>query len=80
MVLVFICPHCGNELIILENEINCRIFRHAVYKNWEPVNPHAGKELCDKLVAEDKVLGCCKPFELIKSKSGEWEIKACEYK
>jgi hypothetical protein len=34
------CPHCGDSVLI--EQINCRIFRHAVYKNTgEQMDPHA---------------------------------------
>jgi hypothetical protein len=57
------CPHC--QYIILIEDINCRIFRHAVYKDtFEPVNPHASEEECNRLLSEHKVIGCCKPFKL----------------
>jgi hypothetical protein len=78
--MIFVCPHCNDELVVLENEINCKVFRHAIYKNWKQVNPHASKTVCDQLVTENKVYGCCRPFELIKSTDGKWEIKSCEYK
>jgi hypothetical protein len=57
------CPHC--QYIILIEDINCRIFRHAVYKDtFEPVNPHASEEECKRLLSSDAVIGCCKPFKL----------------
>ena len=62
----FNCPHCFSEIIVQQNELNCRIFRHAVMKNtYRQVNPHLSKIECDKLLTEDKVIGCCKPFEII---------------
>jgi len=63
--LLISCPHCGDSIIIYKHEINCRIFRHAVYKSGEPVSPHLPKEECDRLVANNEVYGCCKPFQLI---------------
>jgi hypothetical protein len=39
--LVFPCPHCLELTTVLKKDINCRIFRHAVYKdNFEQVDPH----------------------------------------
>ena len=75
----FDCPHCGGAMEVKENEINCAIFRHAVYKDGRQVNPHAPKSTCDKLVADDKVLGCCKPFELVK-KGNTYKAVTCDYK
>lgn len=73
------CPHCNGEIWIFKKEINCGIFRHATYKDGKQVNPHAPKAVCDKLVADDKVLGCCKPFELIK-RNNKYVLRECEYK
>lgn len=57
------CPRCF-EYIMIE-QINCRIFRHAVYKsNGEQIHPHASKEECEKMVAENLVYGCAGPFLL----------------
>lgn len=74
------CPHCEGEIIVAEKEVNCKIFRHGVLKNkGKQVNPHAPKAECDRLVAEKRVFGCCKPFELIK-KEDKWVAVKCEYK
>lgn len=75
MYIIVSCPHCNESILIYKNEINCRIFRHAVYKNGENVNPHLPKEECDKLVLTDKVYGCCKPFRLNEQNIPE----ICEY-
>jgi hypothetical protein len=49
------------------NEVACQIFRHAVYKNTgEQIPAHAPKELCDILVANDRVIGCAKPFKFVR--------------
>jgi len=59
------CPHCNESIIIYRNEINCRIFRHAVFRaSGEPVNPHLPQQDCERLVASSEVYGCCKPFLL----------------
>lgn len=58
-----VCPHCQGGIFI--EEINCRIFRHAVYKETnEPICPHAPQEECVRLVESGKVYGCGKPFRL----------------
>ena len=70
------CPHCKLDVVIYKNELNCRIFRHAVYKhNGEQVNPHLNKNECDKLVETDQVYGCCKPFLL----NEENKAEVCDY-
>ena len=36
---IFNCPNCDDEIIVQKNELNCKIFRHAIYKhNYEQVN------------------------------------------
>lgn len=77
----FSCPNCNNEIIVNKNELNCRIFRHAVYKDtYNQVEPHLPKFFCDKLIDEDKVIGCCKPFEIINDNKGELVAIICDYK
>lgn len=58
----FACPHCGGLIQVAKSEINCQIFRHGQYKTGQPVPPHAPKALCDSLVAQNVVYGCCKPL------------------
>jgi hypothetical protein len=63
--IIVICPHCNDLVQIYKNEINCRIFRHGVYKATnESVNPHLDRESCEKLVESGTIYGCCKPFRL----------------
>ena len=77
---IFECPNCDEEIIVNKTELNCRIFRHAIYKhNYEQVNPHLPKESCETLIKEDKVYGCCKPFEVI-DMNGKLYVTICEYK
>jgi hypothetical protein len=59
------CPHCGVFVAIYKKEINCKIFRHGVFKsNFKQINPHETKENCDKYVEEDLIFGCGKPFKI----------------
>jgi hypothetical protein len=78
---LFDCPHCSVPIIVEENQVNCEIFRHGVMKGtYEPVHPHAPKSVCDELVAKQLVLGCCKPFRLLKGSSGRIEsVAKCQY-
>jgi hypothetical protein len=76
----FDCPNCELEIIVHKNELFCQIFRHGVFKNtYEQVDPHLCKEACDRLVKEEKVLGCCRPFEIIKKNKVMFAVK-CDYK
>ena len=59
------CPHCGGKIIIME--INCGIFRHAVYKDtFMQVNPHMPKT--DLEAISHQIYGCGKPFRIIDNK------------
>ncbi len=59
----FRCPHCDGEVIVPHSEVNCKIFRHAVYeKDGKFIGPHTPKAQCEKLFKEGKVRGCAKPF------------------
>ena len=60
------CPHCSDEVILFKNEINCKIYRHGVYKeNLKQIDPHMNKEGCDHLVNNNLIYGCGKPFKLV---------------
>ena len=82
MSLYFACPHCGGEIEILPADLNCRIFRHGVLKsdgaNQQGVSPHETKENCDRLVANNLVQGCCKPFRVV-NVNGVETIEICDY-
>ncbi len=73
------CPHCNEDIIVHKNELNCKIFRHGVYKhNFEQINPHLNKEACIQLKLDDKVYGCAKPFQIIEQKN-KYYIIICDY-
>jgi len=73
------CPHCELYIQIYHNELNCRIFRHGVYKHdMNPINPHLDKENCERLFSEDKIYGCGKPFRIVDI-NGEKQIEVCDY-
>jgi len=79
MDLIFTCIHCNNSIIINESDINCGIFRHAIMKNtYEQINPHASLELCNKLIENELIIGCGKPFRIIK-KDSYYKIEICDY-
>ena len=76
----FICPHCKDDIIVNKRELNCKIFRHGVFKsNYTQVNPHATFEECKRLIETDQILGCGKPFEVIE-KNGKLTAIICDYK
>jgi hypothetical protein len=62
-VYVFKCPHCHQDVQVPKSGINCKIFRHGVYKtNFDQIPPHSKKEVCDDLFNMGKIYGCGKPF------------------
>lgn len=72
---LFECPHCGLSIEVLKTQVNCRIFRCGQYrKNGHPIPPHSKRELCDKLVREEKIYGCGKPFRLLEDR-----VEICDY-
>ena len=72
-----ICPHC--KMSILIEEINCRIFRHAVFKQTgEQMPPHSSKSDCDDAFEKGFVYGCAKPF-ILELKDNIWIAVPCEY-
>ena len=71
--LIMTCPHCNEPVII--GELNCKIFRHCIYKsNLKQVNPHMSESSLKKLIESDKIYGCGKPFRY---SSGE--LLKCDY-
>ena len=67
----FICPHpeCGGMVEVPPNQLNCKIFRHGIFKsNGKQIPPHLEKDKCDALYNQGKIYGCGKPFLLKDSK------------
>lgn len=59
----FTCPYCGIGVVVMKNELACRIFRCGLLKsNGTQIPPHANKKDCDKLRETDSVYGCARPF------------------
>jgi len=78
-IYVFICPHCNEEIIVLKKELNCKIFRHAVFKsNYEPIHPHASKQECQRLIDNHLIYGCGKPFQVV-LKDHQLVAVECDY-
>ena len=63
------CPHCMQYMELIKNEINCAIYRHGMFKiNGDQIDPHTPKDICDKLVENNLIYGCGKPFQLFENK------------
>ena len=74
------CPHCHDVFAVHPSEINCAIFRHGVLKHsGQQVDPHASKEVCDELAASGSIIGCGKPFKLIRIDSFGHIAQKCDY-
>lgn len=79
MTFYFNCPYCNGNIQIEKNELNCRIFRHAIFRHdGNQLNPHAPQKECERVVEQNLVYGCAKPFKIINIDGKETIIK-CEY-
>ena len=77
--VIISCPHCEVPIMVLKKEFNCKIFRHGVYKKtYEQIDPHLPKVECDRLKANDLIIGCGKPFMLVDTTTGTKAVK-CDY-
>lgn len=77
MILIIECPHCHEPMEI--EQINCGIFRHGILKeNFEQINPHLPKFMCDQLFAQGLIFGCGKPFQILQKNDGYIAIP-CDY-
>ena len=48
--IIIKCPHCDSLIYIKKKELNCKIFRHGVYKqSLKQIDPHMKKIECDNL-------------------------------
>jgi len=77
-MIVVSCPACSCDMLILEEEINCGIFRHAMFKDGNFINPHLPKDMMEELITEDKIWGCGGPFMLV-SKDNTYEAIKCDW-
>lgn len=71
----FKCPHCNINIEVLKNQVNCKIFRCGIYKSTgKPIPPHTKKPECDRLVNQNLIYGCSKPFTM----DGK-NVNICDY-
>lgn len=74
------CPHCNGSIIV--TKLNCGIFRHGVYKKTnKPINQHLSKVDCEKLINDDVIYGCGKPFQIVISENNSHThiVSKCDY-
>ena len=75
--IVITCPHCNDQVLI--QELNCRIFRHAIYKtNLSQICPHSPKDICDSLLQNGEIYGCGKPFMVVEMNQSYVAV-VCDY-
>ena len=75
--IVITCPHCNDPILI--DQLNCKIFRHAVFKDsGKQINPHASKLECNNYISNNLIYGCGKPFRIIKSNQ-QYNVEICDY-
>lgn len=73
------CPHCEDDILI--EQIKCGIFRHGIRKvDGKQMDPHAPKDVCDRLAKSGDIYGCGKPFRVEYDGSGTLIAVACDYK
>lgn len=77
-LLEFKCPHCQLSFVVLENEINCGIFRHFRFFNGNELSPHASREECEQAVQQGG-WGCAKPLRILRNGEGVFIVEVCEY-
>jgi hypothetical protein len=80
----FPCPHCSLYIQVHLTEVNCQIFRHGAMKIQNvlvgpQLDPHTPEEQCNKLIRDDLIYGCGKPYELYQSGS-KWRVRKCDYR
>ena len=81
--IILECPHCKGVVVVLEKQLNCKIFRHGVFKkNGMQIDPHLKKHDCDMLLRDKKIWGCGKPFKVFETKlnkSKKYYTEICDY-
>ena len=76
-ILLLNCPHCNILVEIVEK--NCCVFRCGINKiNYQQINPHSPKEICDNLKKYDLIWGCGFPFQLI-TENNSYKLVKCDY-
>lgn len=77
-MLLLSCPHCQQLIEIVA--INCAIFRCGMYKaTGEQLPPHLSRPDCDRVVAENLIYGCGRPFRVIQGEDQTWMAVVCDY-
>lgn len=73
------CPHCSETILLYHHELNCKIYRHGVFKtDLQQINPHASEEDCNSYIENDMIYGCGKPFR-ISLEEDDITLTKCDY-
>ncbi len=76
----FECPHCDQKIMVHKTELNCRIFRHGIFKkSGQQIHPHLSRERCERLKSMDLIYGCGKPFRVELDSSDNIQAMICDY-
>lgn len=78
-MIILECPHCNGSIVI--TKVNCGIFRHGVIKKTnKPIHPHLSKPCCEKLILDNLIYGCGKPFRIVKNDTNTtFTVSKCDY-
>jgi len=76
---IYQCPHCEDYIETDKEQLNCKIFRHGVFrKNGKQLPPHSKKNVCDQAKAKGLIYGCGKPYRITKNQS-QLAVEVCGY-
>ena len=74
------CPYCQAYMEIPIKDINCAIYRHAIIKaTGQQLDPHAPKDVCDRLARQGMIYGCGKPFRVKRDTQNRLFTEKCGY-
>ena len=80
VTIIVQCPNCFEYVVIKKSELNCKIFRHGILKsNYEQIDPHLPREDCEKLIENNLIYGCGKPFKIFQEESNKYTVVICDY-
>ncbi len=74
-IYIFPCPNCECLTSCERGMVNCGIFRHGNFftvnngkiEFQDSIAPHLAEKECLDLVKNGKIVGCGKPFRLVKT-------------
>ena len=80
MDLYLECPSCKQYFVVAREDLRCRIFRHAVFRDTlSPIPPHSSKTEIETYLSQNKIYGCGKPFRVLEKENHEFYTEICDY-